>query len=126
MSKQCGPGSLPNLLSLRCFCSALAALLQHFGALHRALLSVSKLNAVVKTQFDAACMAIDGCAQLARRLALRRDDTVRLGSALALVFGAGPAFLQPHTSNTADPSKQFASLMLDSGHQLAAAAMTLQ
>ncbi|KAI7844407.1 hypothetical protein COHA_002001 [Chlorella ohadii] len=105
--------------------SALATLLQHFGALGRALLSAPELDATLETQFHAACVAIEGCAHLAGRLLLQHNDLFRLASTLTLVFVAGPALLQQCASSIATPA-QCASVLIKCNHQLAAAASVLK
>ena len=117
--------SLPNLLSFLYPCSALVTLLQQLGALNRDLPPVPQPNPALTGQFHAACVAIEGCGELAGRLPLRHNDLFRLASTLALVFGAGPAFLQQFASNTA-ASTQRASLLIECGYQLAAASAALR
>ncbi|KAI7844408.1 hypothetical protein COHA_002002 [Chlorella ohadii] len=106
--------------------SALAALLQRLGALNRALPTALELNGAAETQFNAACLAIEVCAQLASRLPLQHNDMFRLSSAVAVVFGTGPALLQRRTSAAAGAPTYLEQLFLACARQLAAASAALR
>lgn len=103
-----------------------AGLLQQYGALNRLLLKTSGLSLTELTQLSAACVALQGCSQLAKRLPLRQDDMFRLGSALALVFGAGLASVRWQASLLPSRPKALVELLVNCNHQLAAAAKALQ
>lgn len=68
----------------------LSALVQQLAGLGPTL-SAGSLIVASAAQFDAACMAIHGCAWLAGHL--QHNATFRLASSLAMVFGTGPAVL---------------------------------
>ncbi|KAI7844406.1 hypothetical protein COHA_002000 [Chlorella ohadii] len=106
--------------------STLATLLQHFGTLKSALRKTCTLSAALRTQFNAACVAIYGCAQLARRLPPRHNDSFRLASSLAVVFDAGPAALQQRASNAAGVPELFAVTVLECCYQLVAVSAVLK
>lgn len=84
-----------------------------------------ELSLKLGAQFTAACVAMEGCALLASRLPQHANTTFRLASALALVFGAGPAFLRqcavPWPGMGLDP----AQFLIEANHQLGAAAAVL-
>ena len=101
----------------------MAALLHQFVPLS-GLLSAAELDPSLSLQFSAACVAIQGCALLSGSLPPEHSGASSLGSALALVFGAGALVLhQP--APTANASEQLMEVGRRLTRQLAAASMVL-
>lgn len=101
-------------------CSELAELLQRFAGLHQALHGASKLSGARAMQVIAACLAIGGCAELSARLPLQRGMMFRLTSALALVFGVGPAVMRHCASPASGASVELQHFLVECNDQLSA------
>lgn len=104
---------------------AVAGLLQQYGPLNSLLLNSPGFSSSELAQLMAACIALQG-SQLADRLPLQQNDAFRLGSALALVFGAGLASLRWQATSAAADHTALLDMLLNCSHQLAAAAKALQ